>query len=49
MNKNIDKVKVVKALGLLMTFGGMIAANWTGKKEQDKTLEKLVSEKLNDK
>ena len=45
MNK-IDKVTVVKALGMIMTIGGMIASNWTGKKEQDQTLEKLVNEKL---
>lgn len=45
MNK-IDKVTVVKALGMIMTIGGMIASNWTGKKEQDQALEKLVNEKL---
>lgn len=49
MNKKIDKVMAVKALGMLMTIGGMIAANWSGKKEQDETLAKLVSEKLQDK
>ena len=41
-----DKVLVVKGLGLLMTIGGMIATQWSGKKETDKTLEKLVTEKL---
>ena len=46
MDKKIDKVVVVKALGMLMTIGGMIAANWSGKKEQDETLAKLVNEKL---
>ena len=46
MDKKIDKVVVVKALGMLMTIGGMLAANWTGKKEQDETLAKLVNEKL---
>lgn len=43
---NVDKVLVVKALGMVMTVGGMIAANWSGKKEQDQTLEKIVTEKL---
>ena len=43
---NVDKVLVVKALGMVMTIGGMIAANWSGKKEQDQTLEKIVTEKL---
>lgn len=46
MKLKIDKVLVVKALGMAMTVGGMIASNWTGKKETDKTLEKLVNEKL---
>lgn len=46
MGKKIDKVTLVKGLGLLMTIGGMLASNWSGKKEQDKTLEELVNEKL---
>lgn len=45
MNK-IDKVTIVKGLGMLMTIGGMIASNWSGKKDQDRVLEKLVDEKL---
>lgn len=49
MNKKIDKVAVIKVLGMVMTVGGMIASNWTGKKEQDQTLEKLVNEKLQNK
>lgn len=49
MNKKIDKVTVIKVLGMVMTVGGMIASNWTGKKEQDQTLEKLVNEKLQNK
>lgn len=47
--KKIDKVVIIKALGMAMTVGGMIASNWTGKKEQDQTLEKLVNEKLQNK
>lgn len=43
---NIDKVMVVKVAGMLMTIGGMVAANWSGKKETDQTLAKLVEEKL---
>lgn len=46
MNKKIDKVMIVKGVGMLMTIGGMIAANWSGKKDQDRTLEKLIDEKL---
>lgn len=42
----VDKVFVVKVLGMLMTVGGMVASNWTGKKDQDETLEKLIEEKL---
>ena len=43
----IDKVMVVKVLGMAMTIGGMLASSWTGKKEQDQTIAKLVDEKLN--
>ena len=43
----IDKVTVVKVLGMAMTIGGMLASSWTGKKEQDQTIKKLVDEKLN--
>ena len=43
----IDKVTVVKVLGMAMTIGGMFASSWTGKKEQDQTIKKLVDEKLN--
>ena len=42
----IDKVTVVKMLGMAMTIGGMLASSWTGKKEQDQTIKKLVDEKL---
>ena len=45
----IDKVAVVKVVGMALTVGGMIASNWSGKKEQDSTLEKLVNEKLQNK
>lgn len=37
-----DKVLAVKIAGLAMTIGGMIASNWSGKKEQDKTLEEAA-------
>lgn len=46
MTPKIDKVMVVKSIGMLMTIGGMIASQWSGKKETDKALEKLVTEKL---
>ena len=44
---DINKVKIVKLLGMAMTIGGMLASSWTGKKEQDQTIAKLVDEKLN--
>lgn len=37
-----DKVVAVKFLGMAMTVGGMLASNWSGKKEQDKTLEEAA-------
>lgn len=40
------KVFVVKVLGYAMTIGGMIAANWTGKKERDESLKDIVQEEL---
>lgn len=45
MNK-IDKVTIVKGLGMLMTIGGMIASNWSSKKDQDRVLEKLIDERF---
>ena len=47
MAKDINKVAIVKVLGMCMTIGGMLASSWTGKKEQDQTIAKLVDEKLN--
>lgn len=38
----IDKVLAVKIVGMVMTVGGMLASNWSGKKEQDKTLAEEV-------
>lgn len=38
----VDKVLAVKVAGMVMTVGGMLAANWSGKKEQDKTLEEAA-------
>lgn len=49
MKPKVDKVVLVKAIGALLTVGGMIASGWTGKKEQEQTLEKLVEEKLKNK
>lgn len=49
MKLKIDKVVAVKVLGMALTVGGMIASSWSGKKEQDNTLDKLVTEKLNNK
>ena len=47
MAKDINKVMVVKVLGMAMTIGGMLASSWTGKKEQDQTIAKLIEEKVN--
>lgn len=38
----IDKVLVVKIAGMAMTVGGMLASSWSGKKEQDRTLEETA-------
>lgn len=46
MKIKVDKVVAAKIVGTVLTIGGMLVSNWTGKKEQDKTLEKLVNEKL---
>ena len=42
------KVLAVKVLGFALTIGGMIAANWSGKQEQDEALKKFVKEELQD-
>ena len=45
MDKN-NTVKIVKGVGLLLSFGGMILSSWVGTKENEKTLQKLVDERL---
>ena len=40
------KVMAVKILGFALTIGGMIASNWSSKKEQDEALKKFVKEEL---
>lgn len=42
----IKTVKVVKGVGLLLSFGGMILSSWVGSKENEQTLKKLVDERL---
>ena len=44
--KKIDVVKVVKWVGLALTVGGTVASSWSSDKENAKTLEKLVDERL---
>lgn len=43
------KVLAVKILGFALTIGGMIASQWSGKKEQDETLREFVKEELKNK
>lgn len=49
MKPKIDAVTIIKVLGMALTIGGTIASGWAGKKENDKTLEKLVNDRLADK
>ena len=42
----LDTVKVVKGVGMLLSIGGMILSSWVGTKENEKTLQKLVDERL---
>lgn len=44
MDKKV--VNVVKGVGLLLSFGGMILSSWVGTKENEQTLQKLVDERL---
>lgn len=39
-------VKIAKIGGLVLSVAGTVVAGWAGRKENDKTLEKLVNEKL---
>lgn len=45
--KKVDLVKVIKWVGLGLTVGGTIASSWSNDKENTRTLEKLVDERLN--
>ena len=44
--KKLDVVKVAKGAGMLLSIGGMVLASWVGSKENEKTLAKLVDEKI---
>ena len=44
--KKPDIVAVLKVVGVLLTIGGTIASTVAGTKETEKTLEKLVTERL---
>lgn len=44
-----DVVKAVKVAGTVMSVAGMLASGWAGNKENARTLENLVNEKLNNK
>lgn len=45
----VDKVMIVKIVGLALTIGGTIASGWAGDKANEKTLEKLVNDRLGNK
>lgn len=40
----MDKVALIRIAGVAASIAGMIASNYVGKKDQEKTLEKLVKE-----
>lgn len=42
--EKVDVVKVVKIAATALSVAGMLASNWAGNKENEKTLEKLVKE-----
>ena len=44
--KKIDVVKLAKGAGMLLSIGGMVLTSWVGSKENEKTLQKLVDERL---
>ena len=41
----MNKVKIAKVLGLVLTVGGTIVTSWVTGKENEKTLERLVNKK----
>lgn len=44
--KKPDIVSILKVAGLVLTIGGTIVSTIAGSKETEKTLEKLVTERL---
>lgn len=44
--KKPDIITIVKIAGVVLTIGGTIASAWSGSKETERTLEKLVAERL---
>ena len=49
MNKKIDIVPVVKMAATALSLVATLAVSWATKKETDKTIEKLVNDRLNSK
>ena len=46
MNK-IDPLKIAKIGGMVLSIGSMLLTTWVSGKENEKTLAKLVDQKLN--
>lgn len=44
--KNIDVLKIAKIGGMVLSVGSMLLTTWVSGKEQEKTLQKLVDERL---
>ena len=45
-NKNVDVLKIARIGGVVLSVGSMLVSSWVSNKEQEKTLKKLVDERL---
>ena len=44
--KKFDVLKIAKIGGVVLSVGSMVLTTWVSGKEQEKTLQKLVNERL---
>lgn len=44
--KNVDVVKIAKIGGMVLSVGSMLLTTWVSGKENEKTLQKLIDERL---
>lgn len=42
----MNKVAIIKGVGMLLSVGGMVVSSWVSSKENEKVLQKLIDKRL---